>query len=267
MSWLPPISRPSFRASGCGPPPAISIPLGWNGPSSRPPSRTACRSNGSESCREQRGRAVNHRKTDQEPEDDAARLVVPGLRQFRARCGRSLPTVLRPAPVFPAFFWRASGSGTHPGRLLPGLSGAPRTGRAPSPAGHGPTAGADHRVRAVSRALASPPTTAGRVLRSLLSALAGAASGPSGAVASPPGLPVSGHGGELVGSSSAEDSSPSILIDSVLGTLTSDKTKQAYATALADSCPGQRNGASRSRDRWSKPGVRRFSSAACPCLR
>ena len=43
-----------------------------------------------------------------------------------------------------------------------------------------------------------------------------------------------GSGEELVGSSSAGDSSPQLLIDSVLGTLTSEKTKQAYATALAD---------------------------------
>ncbi len=45
---------------------------------------------------------------------------------------------------------------------------------------------------------------------------------------------MSGHGGGLVLSSFAGDSSPSLLIDSVLGTLTSEKTKQAYATALTD---------------------------------
>lgn len=45
---------------------------------------------------------------------------------------------------------------------------------------------------------------------------------------------MSGSGGELVGSPSAGDSSPSLLLDSVLGTLTSEKTKQAYGTALAD---------------------------------
>lgn len=44
-----------------------------------------------------------------------------------------------------------------------------------------------------------------------------------------------GGGGELVLFSAAGDSSPSqLLIDSVLGTLTSPKTKEAYATALAD---------------------------------
>ncbi len=45
---------------------------------------------------------------------------------------------------------------------------------------------------------------------------------------------MSGPGGELVLSSSAGNSSPQLLIDSVLATLTSEKTKQAYATALAD---------------------------------
>ncbi len=45
---------------------------------------------------------------------------------------------------------------------------------------------------------------------------------------------MSGRGRELVLSPSAGDSSPQLLIDSVLRTLTSDKTRQAYATALAD---------------------------------
>ncbi len=66
---------------------------------------------------------------------------------------------------------------------------------------------------------------------------------------------MSGPGRELVVSLSAGDSSPSFLIDSVLATLTSDRPSKRTRRPWRFSCPGQRNGGNRFRNRWSKPGA------------
>jgi len=69
----------------------------------------------------------------------------------------------------------------------------------------------------------------------------------------PPDLVLSSPGG----------SSPERLIDSVLATLTSEKTKQAYSTALTDFLPWT---AERGEplNHWSKPGAERLWPAGCP---
>ena len=86
-------------------------------------------------------------------------------------------------------------------------------------------------VRQRYRPGASPPPITRGVLRSVLSSMAGTASGASGPVAS--AARAMNDGRELALPFPSE-SSADLLIGSVLATLTSAKTKQAYATALAD---------------------------------
>ncbi len=96
--------------------------------------------------------------------------------------------------------------------------------------GHGKTGGARHAVPALPCPAPLPAAVAGGLWRTLLPALAGAASGVAGAVA-PAAHPMSESGDALV---PAGFHSPGVLIAAVLSTLTSEKTQQAYATALAD---------------------------------